>query len=434
MKHKLSHRFVSVLLLAVGALLCNTAVGQSVTEQGSQGHWHWSGNIASTDFKNNIRISVVFVPNTGCNDALFVLVGNDEVNSMRFTIDNHRYNSLEVEPDYFDNGVPFVSFPLSDAAVRQLKRGQKVTIDTNVGNLTASLSGSAVAFNNTYENCRRMTEAPQQQVNARTDSASTSTHTSSNASWTSHRKTAKIELTEQQALVGVYFDEDAQCESPVFYVLGMPGLRAVDLVIDQQPMGQLALEEHTLENGLLMSASRISNVGVQALSHGNQLVIGSSQGNLNVPLSGSTNAFRQAHAFCQNILARNNPPEQRRSSQSANSPAAALQGFVEGLRQMGDGKALKEEINRGDGYEGLEKIFRIGQQMEQNAQNAQRQLERSLGISEAEAQSMRRERVCRDACSSQRAACYEACGVGTNFSCRNACSRAQESCNRRCGL
>ena len=158
MKERTSHRVLVALLLA-GALLSGGVSAQTLVEHGSKGLWYWSGNIASTDFKNGLSLRVVFAPDSGCNDAYFGLTGNDQITSLRFTIDASSYNGVSVEPIYVED-MPVVAFVLSDAAVYDLKHGNRLRIDTDEGSLFVSLSGSALAFNNAYRNCMRMAAPP----------------------------------------------------------------------------------------------------------------------------------------------------------------------------------------------------------------------------------------------------------------------------------
>ena len=152
-------RMGAALLLAWAAALGDVVAEQSTTERGSKGLWYWTGTVASTDFRHGITLNVHFIPETGCDDALFVLTGNDEVTSMSFTIDGQAYNSVAVDRDYID-GLPVAGFVLSNAALYDLKHGYNLTLDTNAGRLEAELSGSAFAFNNAYGNCMRQVAPP----------------------------------------------------------------------------------------------------------------------------------------------------------------------------------------------------------------------------------------------------------------------------------
>ena len=146
-------RTVAAGLLLAGALAGSLATAQELTFSGGKGHWSWNGPIASTDFNHGISLNVLFVPESGCNDALFVLKGNEQVRSLSFTIDGQGYHSVAVESEYLDDGQPVVGFVLSEAAVYDLKHGYRLIIDTNAGRLNTDLSGSALAFNNAYQNC-----------------------------------------------------------------------------------------------------------------------------------------------------------------------------------------------------------------------------------------------------------------------------------------
>jgi hypothetical protein len=145
-------RMAAALLLACTAALSGAAAAQETTERGGKGLWYWTGNVAATDFKHGITLNVYFIPESNCDDALFVLAGNDRVTSMTFTIDGESYNSVAVDRSSID-GLPVAGFVLSDAALYDLKHGYHLTLDTNVGRLGVGLSGSAMAFNNAYGNC-----------------------------------------------------------------------------------------------------------------------------------------------------------------------------------------------------------------------------------------------------------------------------------------
>jgi hypothetical protein len=147
------------LALLGGLWFSSGVAAQGVTPSGSKGQWYWNGVIAATDFKHGLSLKVLFMPESGCNDALFVLTGNDQITAMRFTVDGHGYNSVAVEHEYVDD-VPMVGFVLSDSALYDLKHGYRLTIDTDAGQLVASLSGTALAFNNAYGNCQSLIEPP----------------------------------------------------------------------------------------------------------------------------------------------------------------------------------------------------------------------------------------------------------------------------------
>lgn len=170
-------------LLLVSVLACPMATAQELNFSGHKGLWYWKGLIAATDFKHGISLNVLFLPQSGCNDALFMLKGNDQITRMTFTIDGHGYNGVAVEREYLDDGAPVVGFVLSDAAVYDLKHGYRLVIDTNAGRLNTDLSGSALAFNNAYQNCLYeiapptlqatppRQAAPQARANAKPDSS-----------------------------------------------------------------------------------------------------------------------------------------------------------------------------------------------------------------------------------------------------------------------
>jgi hypothetical protein len=151
------------LLVFSSTSIVNTSGAEGLSAHGAKGLWYWDGMVAATDFRHGLSLKVLFVPGSGCDDALFMLTGNDQITRMRFTIDGQGYNSVAVEREYLD-GTPVVGFVLSDAAVYDLKNGYRLTIDTNAGRLDAELSGSAKAFNHAYGNCMRMIEPPMLQA------------------------------------------------------------------------------------------------------------------------------------------------------------------------------------------------------------------------------------------------------------------------------
>ncbi|QVL48307.1 MAG: hypothetical protein KFB96_22240 [Thiocapsa sp.] len=146
-------------LLIMGASVSGTVAAQAIIEQGGKGAWNWNRNIASTEFNNGISLRVIFASDADCNDAYFALAGNDQITSVRFIIDTNTYNGVDVEPFYVE-GTPLVAFTLSDKAVYDLKHGNRLRIDTNVGSLMVDLSGSALAFNNAYRNCMQIVAPP----------------------------------------------------------------------------------------------------------------------------------------------------------------------------------------------------------------------------------------------------------------------------------
>lgn len=143
------------LILAFAAFAA-TAQLDPPTYQGSRGQWEWEGNMAKTLFKNGLAIVIAFPPDDDCNTAYFGLIGNDQVTSMSFTIDQSQYKRLDVKAVDAGNGTPLIGFPLSDQALYDLKHGQILRVLTDKGQLTAGLTGTALAFNNAYGNCLLM--------------------------------------------------------------------------------------------------------------------------------------------------------------------------------------------------------------------------------------------------------------------------------------
>lgn len=148
-------RLLPGLILALTAFAA-TAQLDPPTYQGGRGQWQWEGNVAKTFFDNGLAIAIAFLPDDDCDTAYFGLIGNDQVKSMTFTIDQSQYNTLDVEAIDAGDGTPLIGFPLSDQALYDLKRGQILRVRTDQGNLNVGLTGTALAFNNAYGNCRLM--------------------------------------------------------------------------------------------------------------------------------------------------------------------------------------------------------------------------------------------------------------------------------------
>ncbi|KAA6182744.1 hypothetical protein F2Q65_17380 [Thiohalocapsa marina] len=142
--------------MAAALVSLSAAVAEEIRPRGSKGAWAWSDNVASTYFEHGIGLAVVFMPEQGCHDAFFAISGNDTLDSLSFTIDGAPYNPVAVDPFYVGEGLPLAGFLLSKQALYDLKNGSVLRIDSNVGSLSASLSGSALAFNHAYGNCMRM--------------------------------------------------------------------------------------------------------------------------------------------------------------------------------------------------------------------------------------------------------------------------------------
>lgn len=153
-----------VIRVVLGLVLVSTAFTalaqfELPTQQGGRGQWAWEGNLAKTFFDNGLAIAIAFSPDDDCNTAYFGLLGNDRITSLTFTIDRSQYNRLDVEAFDVGDGTPLVGFPLSDQALSDLKRGQMLLVRTDQGNLNVGLTGTTVAFNNAYGNCRLMLQA-----------------------------------------------------------------------------------------------------------------------------------------------------------------------------------------------------------------------------------------------------------------------------------
>jgi hypothetical protein len=133
-----------------------TAQLEPPTYQGRQGQWAWEGNVAKTFFENGLAIAIAFPPDDDCDTAYFGLIGNDQITSMAFTIDQNQYNTLDVEAIDAGDGTPLIGFPISDQALYDLKRGQILRVRTDQGNLSVGLMGTTLAFNNAYGNCLLM--------------------------------------------------------------------------------------------------------------------------------------------------------------------------------------------------------------------------------------------------------------------------------------
>lgn len=133
MSNRYRVRTLVLCLLMGSAGVFQGLSAQEVSFSGGKGHWYWNGPIAATDFNHGISLNVLFLPQTDCDDAMFVLEGNDQISWMKFTIDGQSYNGVAVEREYLDDGKPVVGFVLSDAAVYDLKHGYRLIINTNAG-------------------------------------------------------------------------------------------------------------------------------------------------------------------------------------------------------------------------------------------------------------------------------------------------------------
>ncbi|WP_246172920.1 hypothetical protein [Thermochromatium tepidum] len=153
-RHPLT-RLLPGLILALTAFAV-PAQFDPPTYQGGRGQWQWEGNVAKTIFDNGLAIAIAFSTDDDCDTAYFGLIGNDQVTSMSFIIDQHQYKPLDVKAVDAGNGTPLIGFPLSDQALYDLKHGQILRVLTDQGNLNVGLTGTALAFNNAYGNCLLM--------------------------------------------------------------------------------------------------------------------------------------------------------------------------------------------------------------------------------------------------------------------------------------
>jgi hypothetical protein len=126
-----------MLALALSSLVAGEY--DDVPYEGGKGKWGWTGYVAHTAFENGIGLYVLFNPESGCDLAHFAIGGNDQIKSISFTIDSHQYRSAKPELLYLDNGVSLAGFTLSQQALRDLKSGYYLRIETDEGTLLASL-------------------------------------------------------------------------------------------------------------------------------------------------------------------------------------------------------------------------------------------------------------------------------------------------------
>ena len=120
---------------------------------GRRGDWSWAGPYAFTDLPRGLSVSVAFPPETFCDIAHFALLGNDEIDTITFIIDDHVFRPAETTTVVTRDGIPVSGFPLSQSALKDLKGGRFLLLRTDEGDALASLSGSAAAFNAAYGHC-----------------------------------------------------------------------------------------------------------------------------------------------------------------------------------------------------------------------------------------------------------------------------------------
>lgn len=149
---------LAYLLLSVSLQVAFAADFTSTPKSGSKGKWGWEESFAFTTFKKNIILYVQFAPEFQCDVAYFGILGNDEIDTITFKIDGHRFKSVQADTFVLKSGAAIAGFPLSKLAVGELKKGYFLRIDTDEGTLYTSLAGSALSFNMAYGNCMKKLE------------------------------------------------------------------------------------------------------------------------------------------------------------------------------------------------------------------------------------------------------------------------------------
>jgi hypothetical protein len=121
--------------------------------QGTQGAWSWDGPRAITFFPSlDIKMGVLFLPDESCDEALFYIQANQKLPSLGFTIDGRSFGY--VKPEFVEGqGTIDSVFSLSRSGLSALKRGYRLILDSNLGSLNVSLSGSSASFTQAYNNC-----------------------------------------------------------------------------------------------------------------------------------------------------------------------------------------------------------------------------------------------------------------------------------------
>lgn len=137
--------------IGMGSALAAGLVAASASTSAAS-YWSTVGYSATTSFDSGVEVAVMFLPDFGCHEAIFAVLGNSKIGAMRFTIDGRPFNLISPESGVA-SGVPYTGFVLSSAGLRSLKKGMRLYLETDEGNLSVSLAGSASAFNRAWRHC-----------------------------------------------------------------------------------------------------------------------------------------------------------------------------------------------------------------------------------------------------------------------------------------
>ena len=119
-------------------------------------YWGASENVATTSFNSGIDLLVVFMPETGCNDAVFAIAGNNAISELAVNIDGEIYTGSLDASNRLSRGVGFVA---SDSFLYALKSGYEAYLVTDQGSLGMTLNGSAAAINSAWRYCEATVNA-----------------------------------------------------------------------------------------------------------------------------------------------------------------------------------------------------------------------------------------------------------------------------------
>lgn len=116
--------------------------------------WATQDTTAYTEFASGVIVAVGFPPAGACDYALFIVAGNPDIEEISFRIDGASFRSTPADPLDYD-GVPAVTFILSDIALAMLKSGSHLDMLTDEGQLSVSLAGSAAAIDTAWGACEQ---------------------------------------------------------------------------------------------------------------------------------------------------------------------------------------------------------------------------------------------------------------------------------------
>ena len=134
--------------LFIGIIAWNSSYADS--------RWSSKGVVAMTSFKSGIEIAIAYSTESSCHKAFFGIIGSASIKSMRFFIDDNAFNQINPqEINISGMKKTYTGFKLSKNGLKSLKTGNKLKIESDIGNLTVSLTGSAKAFNQAWQYCEQ---------------------------------------------------------------------------------------------------------------------------------------------------------------------------------------------------------------------------------------------------------------------------------------